>query len=700
MPTSKELLIVIKAKDEALRVFKRFESSVKRATDRVFNLRNAIIGLATAYGLTQVARGAIEVSERFDQLEATLTTITGTSQEAQKAFEWITEFTATTPYQLEQVTNAYIMLRNAGIDPTTGSLKAIGDAVAALGGGQEKFNRVLIAFAQIAAKGRVQAEELLQLMEAGIPVQKILQEELGLTNEQIAEIGKLGIDAQVVLEALFHGMQRRYGGAMAELMQRFTGIISNLRDQWDLWLRDIMNAGPWQTLTALLKMALDHINRLKEEGKLDEWAEKIGKRVEDTFWNMAIGTAAAIDALKEPILAVWGIVEDMWEGFKKLPSWIREIGIVAAIVGGKKGAAVIASLSWLVETLGRSVKGFEYAWKGWISWKDYITANKEELEKLIQEADRAHKTTGELGDISLDTSSKMGNLEQKVRQIRKEVEKYIETLKDEQKQKRKPTETPTAKIPVEFVFDEEKLQKLYQDTIDQINETILQGQELQAYRAEKWYEQMMENIDTLLEAGQITGEEWSRLFDRIEEGYQKLLEKSGESFDYMQEFAIQAARNMQTAMSDFFFDVMTGKFESFKEYIQGLANTISRIISEILAKLALAKIFGAFGWQAGIAALGLAKGGIVPGPVVPIKQFQYGGIVDRPTLFLAGEGRYPEAIVPLPNGRAIPVQIINKTEEKPIVVHIHIQTPDVESFRASRAQIATEITMALARARR
>ena len=700
MPTSKELLIVIKAKDEALRVFKRFESSIKRATDRVFNLRNAIIGLATAYGLTQVARGAIEVSERFDQLEATLTTITGTSQEAQKAFEWITEFTATTPYQLEQVTNAYIMLRNAGIDPTTGSLKAIGDAVAALGGGQEKFNRVLIAFAQIAAKGRVQAEELLQLMEAGIPVQKILQEELGLTNEQIAEIGKLGIDAQVVLEALFHGMQRRYGGAMAELMQRFTGIISNLRDQWDLWLRDIMNAGPWQTLTALLKMALDHINRLKEEGKLDEWAEKIGKRVEDTFWNMAIGTAAAIDALKKPILAVWGIVEDMWEGFKKLPSWIREIGIVAAIVGGKKGAAVIASLSWLVETLGRSVKGFEYAWKGWISWKDYITANKEELEKLIQEADRAHKTTGELGDISLDTSSKMGNLEQKVRQIRKEVEKYIETLKDEQKQKRKPTETPTAKIPVEFVFDEEKLQKLYQDTIDQINETILQGQELQAYRAEKWYEQMMENIDTLLEAGQITGEEWSRLFDRIEEGYQKLLEKSGESFDYMQEFAIQAARNMQTAMSDFFFDVMTGKFESFKEYIQGLANTISRIISEILAKLALAKIFGAFGWEAGVAALGLAKGGIVPRPVVPIKQFQYGGIVDRPTLFLAGEGRYPEAIVPLPNGRAIPVQIINKTEEKPIVVHIHIQTPDVESFRASRAQIATEITMALARARR
>ncbi|RLG43248.1 MAG: hypothetical protein DRN81_06905 [Thermoproteota archaeon] len=592
------------------------------------------------------------------------------------------------------------MLRNAGIDPTTGSLKAIGDAVAALGGGQEKFNRVLIAFAQIAAKGRVQAEELLQLMEAGIPVQKILQEELGLTNEQIAEIGKLGIDAQVVLDALFSGMQRRYGGAMAELMQRFTGIISNLRDQWDLWLRDIMNAGPWQTLTALLKMALDHINRLKEEGKLDEWAEKIGKRVEDTFWNMAIGTATAIDALKEPILAVWGIIEDMWEGFKKLPSWIREIGIVAAIVGGKKGAAVIASLSWLVETLGRSVKGFEYAWKGWISWKDYITANKEELEKLIQEADRAHKTTGELGDISLDTSSKMGNLEQKVRQIRKEVEKYIETLKDEQKQERKPTETPTAKIPVEFVFDEEKLQKLYQDTIDQINKTILQGQELQAYRAEKWYEQMMENIDTLLEAGQITGEEWSRLFDRIEEGYQKLLEKSGESFDYMQEFAIQAARNMQTAMSDFFFDVMTGKFESFKEYIQGLANTISRIISEILAKLALAKIFGAFGWQAGIAALGLAKGGIVPGPVVPIKQFQYGGIVDRPTLFLAGEGRYPEAIVPLPNGRAIPVQIINKTEEKPIVVHIHIQTPDVESFRASRAQIATEITMALARARR
>lgn len=51
---------------------------------------------------------------------------------------------------------------------------------------------------------------------------------------------------------------------------------------------------------------------------------------------------------------------------------------------------------------------------------------------------------------------------------------------------------------------------------------------------------------------------------------------------------------------------------------------------------------------------GFADGGIAPGG---FKAFASGGIVDRPTLGLVGEGRYNEAIVPLPNGKSIPVDL-------------------------------------------
>jgi len=52
-----------------------------------------------------------------------------------------------------------------------------------------------------------------------------------------------------------------------------------------------------------------------------------------------------------------------------------------------------------------------------------------------------------------------------------------------------------------------------------------------------------------------------------------------------------------------------------------------------------------------------AQGGIAPGPFTQIQEFAQGGIVRRPTLGLIGEAGQNEAIVPLPDGKAIPVEM-------------------------------------------
>ena len=48
----------------------------------------------------------------------------------------------------------------------------------------------------------------------------------------------------------------------------------------------------------------------------------------------------------------------------------------------------------------------------------------------------------------------------------------------------------------------------------------------------------------------------------------------------------------------------------------------------------------------------LANGGIAPGG---FRVFASGGIANRPTLGMIGEGKYNEAVVPLPDGKSIPV---------------------------------------------
>jgi hypothetical protein len=54
------------------------------------------------------------------------------------------------------------------------------------------------------------------------------------------------------------------------------------------------------------------------------------------------------------------------------------------------------------------------------------------------------------------------------------------------------------------------------------------------------------------------------------------------------------------------------------------------------------------------AGMQFAKGGIAVGG---FRAFADGGVVQGPTLGLVGEGKYNEAIVPLPDGRSIPVQM-------------------------------------------
>lgn len=51
-----------------------------------------------------------------------------------------------------------------------------------------------------------------------------------------------------------------------------------------------------------------------------------------------------------------------------------------------------------------------------------------------------------------------------------------------------------------------------------------------------------------------------------------------------------------------------------------------------------------------------ANGGIAPGGI-KFRAFAGGGTVSGPTLGLVGEGRYNEAIVPLPDGKSIPVDM-------------------------------------------
>jgi lambda family phage tail tape measure protein len=112
----------------------------------------------------------------------------------------------------------------------------------------------------------------------------------------------------------------------------------------------------------------------------------------------------------------------------------------------------------------------------------------------------------------------------------------------------------------------------------------------------------------------------------------------------------------------------TGK-ASFKEFAASVLQDLSRLILKFALFKIISGVFGGFGGgaDAGLGSVAsnlnqyapltdFAMGGIMTGDgPMPLKTYARGGIANSPQLAMFGEGSTPEAYVPLPDGRRIPV---------------------------------------------
>ena len=104
-----------------------------------------------------------------------------------------------------------------------------------------------------------------------------------------------------------------------------------------------------------------------------------------------------------------------------------------------------------------------------------------------------------------------------------------------------------------------------------------------------------------------------------------------------------------------FEDIATGS-ASAKDAFKSLATLVLQEMAKIAAMKMAASVTGFLGFAQGgiIPVRGMASGGYT---AVGQKRFGTGGIATSPTI-MVGEGRYNEAVVPLPDGRRIPVEMM------------------------------------------
>lgn len=99
-----------------------------------------------------------------------------------------------------------------------------------------------------------------------------------------------------------------------------------------------------------------------------------------------------------------------------------------------------------------------------------------------------------------------------------------------------------------------------------------------------------------------------------------------------------------------------------------------------------------------VQAFTFAEGGVMGGRgPLPLARYARGGVADSPQMAVFGEGRAPEAFVPLPDGRRIPVRMEGGGGGVSVVNNITVHAADAASFRRAEGQVGAEIAARLQR---
>lgn len=336
-----------------------FQGAIGSLTGRLVAMAGAWFGIQT---LTTQLMAMFQTGDQAERLSVQLKAVMGSIEGGQQASAWIQDFAKNTPLQLDEVTQVFVRLKAFGIDPMNGAMQGIVDQAFKLGGGFEEVQGISLALGQAWAKQKLQGEEILQLIERGVPVWQLLEQVTGKNTaelQKLSEAGKLGRDT---IQALMNEIAAQSSGAAANNMSLLSGLISNAQDNLAKFYRMVAENGALTWLKNQLAQLNAEFDAMAKDGRLQAWAKRLSDGI--------VGLGESIKAFIQTVYA-WRdallVMAQAWYGLK-IAGWIADLrGLygqfvalpvaTATAVGGMTTAGTAAAGAAIgVRALGMALK--------------------------------------------------------------------------------------------------------------------------------------------------------------------------------------------------------------------------------------------------------------------------------------------------------------------------------------------------------
>lgn len=282
---------------------KKQKAGVSGVSDEMNKIKTLITGFIAAYGGKKLWDLLIGSNAEMEQYTTSLEVMLGSASKASAMIEKMREFAAKTPLTLENVISGGSLLMSYGVDESNliDTMTKLGDLAS---GNAEKMDRITLAYGQMLAKGKVTGEELMQMTEAGVPLQTALAESIGVTGEEFSKMvskGEVGIDdLNKAITGLTTG-NGKFAGMMEKQSQTMQGMLSTLQDNLSEFMRK-MGEGAFGEVKSALQEASDLLAEWEEDGTLDKWAQGVGVLLKNLIAFLKTAISVGLD-FKEVIIA-------------------------------------------------------------------------------------------------------------------------------------------------------------------------------------------------------------------------------------------------------------------------------------------------------------------------------------------------------------------------------------------------------------
>lgn len=399
---------------------KQTQNDVNTLSSALSKIRNTIAAAFAINKIVDFGKAALSASANMEVFKKGLSFTLGSTEEADKLIASIQKIGEESAYDTTQLMPLARQWVNIGetADGATQKMAKIVDLGSAFGMQTEQIQAANLALTQMSMAGKIGAQDMMQLINAGVPAWQLLADKMGLSVAEVRDLSQAGQLGEEAIDTLWDAITEKTQGASKSLAETTMARFSNMQESvsnsmsaiGDILIQGFDINGILDDLGELTAGAKQHLQNIRDNAKnigvrqaiLDEitlinpeWGEMASKALE-AFDEIKAKATEAFAEVKATIQENLPLIEQLSVavggaglGYAFYTMGTMAVGAISKIVGLITGLTfnpVLAGLMALIAVIALVAYNWDTIKKAAQAALDAVNAKVTEVTTAISNA--------------------------------------------------------------------------------------------------------------------------------------------------------------------------------------------------------------------------------------------------------------------------------------------------------------------------